>query len=128
MARLRKKGIFGIIIIVVVLLAAGGYFAKRSSSTAGAAKRSADGSTAADSLADSTLAEADSTGEDGDEDEKKEPDPVPVEIALVGSRQISSYYYTTATLEPERKVDMLAKIAGEIVRIRVEAVRARGTQ
>jgi len=123
MPRLRKKGIFGIIIIAVIVVVVGGYFAKRSSSQGGAAKR-ASGDAAADSLADSTLAVVDSTSENDengkDDDKKKEPDPVPVEIALVSPRQISSYYYTTATLEPERKVDVLAKITGEITKINVE--------
>ncbi|UCH85668.1 MAG: efflux RND transporter periplasmic adaptor subunit, partial [Candidatus Latescibacterota bacterium] len=72
---------------------------------------------AADSTADS-LATSDSK-EEG-EDEKKEPDPVPVEVATVCPREISSYYYTTATLDPEREVNVLAKIAGEIVRLNVE--------
>jgi hypothetical protein len=81
-------------------------------SGAGASKRSAEGDAAADSLGDSTrVAEADTTSKEGDgEDKKKEPDPVPVEIAVVNAREISSYYYTTATLEPERKVDVLAKM------------------
>jgi len=45
---------------------------------------------------------------------------VPVEVAQVGLREISSYYVTTATLEPEKKVDILAKMADEVANIRVE--------
>jgi membrane fusion protein (multidrug efflux system) len=125
MARLRKKGLLGIIIIIVVVILTGGYFAKRSSNHGVAAKRSSGGSAAtADSTTDSTLASADTTGEgkedEGDDEDKKEPDPVPIEVALVSPRQISSYYYTTATLEPEKKVDVLAKIAGEVTKIHVE--------
>ncbi|MCK4776268.1 MAG: efflux RND transporter periplasmic adaptor subunit [Candidatus Krumholzibacteria bacterium] len=127
MARLSKKGLWGIIIVIVVVVLTGGYFFKRSSSQGMAARRASgsDSTAVADSLADSTLAEADTTSKDGDEDseeddEKKEPDPVPIEVALVNPRRISAYYYTTATLEPERKVDVLAKTAGEVSKLHVE--------
>ncbi len=123
MARLRKKGLWGIIIVIVVVALTGGYFAKRSSNQGMAARQSSrlDSTVVADSLADSTLAEADTKSKDGEEgDEKKEPDPVPIEVALVNPRRISAYYYTTATLEPERKVDVLAKIAGEVSKLHVE--------
>jgi membrane fusion protein (multidrug efflux system) len=132
MARLRKKGLWGIVIVIVVVVLTGGYLVKRSSNQGVAAKRSSssDSTAVADSLTDSTLAKADTTSEDGEkDDEKKEPDPVPIEVALVNARKISAYYYTTATLEPERKVDVLAKIAGEVSRIHVEegAVVKEGT-
>ena len=123
MARLRKKGFWGITIVILVVVLTGGYFVKRSSNHGVAARRSSgsDSTAVADSLADSTLAEADTTSKQGDEgDEKKEPDPVPIEVALVNPRRISAYYYTPATLEPERKVDVLAKIAGEVSRLHVE--------
>jgi membrane fusion protein (multidrug efflux system) len=74
---------------------------------------------AADSTAvdDSTVAE----GEEKDEEEgEKEDPPVPVEVAEVTIREISSYYVTTATLEPEKKVDILAKIADEVSQMLVE--------
>jgi len=110
MARPGKKGLFGIILIVLILVMAVGYFAKNviSPGTAGAP----------DSLADSTVAAADSTADD--DDEKKEPDPVPVEVSLVKPRAISSFYHTTATLEPEKKVTIVAKVAGEVTRLSVE--------
>jgi len=69
--------------------------------TAGAAD-----STAADSLA---AAEA--------EEKDKGPAPVPVEVAMVERREMSSFYVTTATLEPEKKVDILAKIGGQVTEI-----------
>lgn len=109
MARIRKRGIFLIIIIVAVVVV-GGFFLRKA--TSGGASASAD-STAADS----TLAEADSTKA---EKEKKGPDPVPIEVSTVDQRQISSYYYTTASLEPERKVDLLAKAAGQVTKLLVE--------
>lgn len=127
MARLRKRGLLAIFVIVVVVILTGGYFAKRSSNQGVAAKRSPGNAVAADSVSDSTMAAADTTGEDKkgkkdkkDKDEKKEPDPVPIEVSLVAAREISSYYYTTATLEPERSVDVLTKIAGQVVRLHVE--------
>ncbi|MCZ6766618.1 MAG: efflux RND transporter periplasmic adaptor subunit [bacterium] len=113
MARPGKKGLFGIILIVLILVMAAGYFARNAISP-GMAE-------APDSLADSTVAAADSTAEDEDEDdEKKEPDPVPVEVSLVKPRAISSFYHTTATLEPEKKVTIVAKVAGEVTRLNVE--------
>jgi membrane fusion protein (multidrug efflux system) len=112
MARIRKTPLFLIIFIVVIAVAAGGYFVRKS--TQGGAAASAD-STAADS----TLAKADSSDTEED-DEKKGPDPVPVEISIASPRQISSYYYTTASLEPERKVDLLAKVVGQVTGLKVE--------
>ena len=111
MARINKRGLFFILIIGVIAVAAGGYFFQKS--TTGGASASAD-STAADS----TLADADSTS--SEDDEKKGPDPVPVEISIATPRQISSYYYTTASLEPERKVDLLAKAVGQVTKLLVE--------
>ncbi len=87
---------------------------------------------------DSTTALADSAGTEGeegggkgnflsrifkkrnDEDEDEEPDPVPVEIASVEIRNIRSFIGATATLEPEKQADVIAKIAGEVRSIRVE--------
>lgn len=117
MARIGKKRLILTIVIIITIIVVGGYFA-RDAVRPGVAN-------APDSTADSTLAAADSTSKEGkngkgDEDEKKEPDPVPVEIALVAPREISSFYHTTATLDPEKKVDCLAKIAGEITKLLVE--------
>lgn len=52
--------------------------------------------------------------------EKKEDAPVPIEVTTVVPRSISTYYQTTATLEPEKRVDILTKIAGEVREIVVE--------
>jgi membrane fusion protein (multidrug efflux system) len=116
MALKRKKATLGIIAIVAVIaLASAGYVAKdrlASSDTADAAD-----STAVD---DSTaVADGEKAGDKDKEGEKKTP-PVPVEVAQVERREISSYYVTTATLEPEKKVDILAKISNEVAEIRVE--------
>jgi len=112
MARPGKKGLFGIILIVVIVLMAVGYFAKNAISP-GMAE-------APDSLADSTVAVADSTKDGDEDDENKEPDPVPVEVSLVKPRAISAFYHTTATLEPEKKVTIMAKVAGEVTKLNVE--------
>jgi len=53
-------------------------------------------------------------------DEKKKDTRVPVEVATVTPRAISTFYQTTATLEPEKRVDILTKIAGEVTQILVE--------
>jgi membrane fusion protein (multidrug efflux system) len=108
MARIQRKRLFLIIPSIIAIVLVAGYFVRRATSGGAAAS--------ADSTADSTLAEADSTGKD----EKKGPDPVPVEVSVVIPRRISSYYYTTASLEPERKVDLLAKVAGQVTRLHVE--------
>jgi len=114
MARIPKKGIIGIILIVIVVLV-GGYFA-RSAMQGGASDAVAD-----TTAADSTLAENDEKKDgEGEDEENKGPDPVPVEVATVSPREISSYYYTTATLDPEREVIVQAKAAGEINRLIVE--------
>ncbi len=78
---------------------------------------------------DSTQA-ADAGGKDADGNAKKdkkkkkkgekEDAPVPVEVTTVTPRSISTYYQTTATLEPEKRVDILSKIAGEVRQILVE--------
>jgi membrane fusion protein (multidrug efflux system) len=56
----------------------------------------------------------------GKKGEKKEDAPVPVEVTTVIPRSISTFYQTTATLEPEKRVDILAKIGGEVREILVE--------
>jgi membrane fusion protein (multidrug efflux system) len=111
MARIGKKPLFLIIFAIVSVVFVGGYFVRQS--VQGGAAASADSTGA-----DSTLAKADST--DAEDDEDKGPDPVPVEVAIASPRQISSYYYTTASLEPERKVDLLAKVVGQVTKLKVE--------
>lgn len=116
MARFRKKGrwiALAAVIVIVLLVAA--YIAHDKLSVSHTAD-------AADSTAvdDSTAVQAGSEENDGDEKGEEETPPVPIEVAEVGRREISSYYVTTATLEPEKRVDILAKVADEIVDIAVE--------
>jgi membrane fusion protein (multidrug efflux system) len=106
----RKRKTLTVLFIVVIVVVAAGYVAKTQFGmfdSAGAA----DSTAAGDS---SSVAESGDKKKDGDKDKKKEAPPVPVEVAEAGMRGISSYYVTTATLEPEKKVDILAKIAGEV--------------
>lgn len=115
MARIRKKGMFiGLAIVLVIALVAVGYMEKERLGM-GETADAADSTAATDSA---SVAEA--ADKSDDEDKDKEPPPVPVEVAEVERREISSYYVTTATLEPERKVDILAKIAEEVEQIQVE--------
>ncbi|MCK5618951.1 MAG: efflux RND transporter periplasmic adaptor subunit, partial [Candidatus Krumholzibacteria bacterium] len=115
MARIRKKGMFiGLAIVLVIAVVAVGYMAKERLGM-GETADAADSTAAMDSA---TVAEG--ADKSDDEDKDKEPPPVPVEVAEVERREISSYYVTTATLEPERKVDILAKIAEEVEQIQVE--------
>ncbi len=83
--------------------------------------------------ADSTVtADSTKTAAASDPDDKKKHDkkkkkkgekvdaPVPIEVTTVTPRAISTYYQTTATLEPEKRVDILTKISGEVREILVE--------
>ncbi|MDH3199068.1 MAG: efflux RND transporter periplasmic adaptor subunit, partial [Candidatus Krumholzibacteria bacterium] len=123
--RLRKRTI-GLAVISIFALFAVGYVAKGRLAGSG-------GAVAADSTAaDSTAAASADTGKasgkgkkdkkDKKDDEKETP-PVPVEVATAARREMSAYYVTTATLEPERKVDVLAKVSGEVVAIEAEEGR-----
>ncbi|MCI0450815.1 MAG: efflux RND transporter periplasmic adaptor subunit [Candidatus Latescibacteria bacterium] len=82
-------------------------------------------SASADSMvtSDSTQA-ADASDKDKKKKKKGDKDkrdaPVPVEVTTVSPRSISTYYQTTATLEPEKRVDILSKLAGEVRQILVE--------
>ncbi len=114
----RKRRTFTVLLVIVIVVVTAGYVARTQFGlfdTAGAA----DSTAAGDSTA---VAEAGGKkkGKGGDKDGKKEAPPVPVEVAEAGLRGISSYYVTTATLEPEKKVDILAKIAGEVTVVIVE--------
>jgi len=116
MARIRKKGrMIVIIATILTIVVIAGYVARDRIGV----NKTAD---AADSTVvdDSTAVASGAEEEEGKEEEKKENPPVPVEVAQVGLREISSYYVTTATLEPEKKVDILAKMADEVANIRVE--------
>lgn len=113
----RKRRTITAILAIIVAIIAMGYIAKTQFGmfeTAGAADSTAAGDTTA--VADAK----DGKDKDKDDEKKKEAPPVPVEVAAAGIRGISSYYVTTATLEPEKKVDILAKIAGEVATVLVE--------
>jgi membrane fusion protein, multidrug efflux system len=56
----------------------------------------------------------------GKENEEQEDRPVPVEIATVELRDMPAYLTSTATLEPDKEADILAKASGELKSIRVE--------
>jgi len=115
--KLRSRRTLWLSIAILVVLAAGAAFVMKTRSVATGNAAAAD-STGADST---TVADKDDKKDKkkGDKD-KKEEAPVPVEVAAVMPRSISTYYVTTATLEPEKKVDILAKIAGEVKQILVE--------
>ncbi len=59
-------------------------------------------------------------GRGRDEEEEKEDESVPVELVDVAVQDMPAYLSTTATLQPEKEADVLAKIDGEIRRILVE--------
>jgi len=116
MARIRKKGrMIALIIAILTVVVIAGYVA-RDRLVVNKTADAADSTAVGDSTAVASGAEKEKDKEDGE----KETPPVPVEVAQVGLREISSYYLTTATLEPERKVDILAKIANEVADIAVE--------
>lgn len=86
----------------------------------------ADDSTAV-AAADSSTAPQDSGGNfftnlfnRNKEDEEEEEESVPVELAKVEVQDMPAYLGTTATLESEKRADILAKINGEIRTLRVE--------
>jgi membrane fusion protein (multidrug efflux system) len=56
----------------------------------------------------------------GKADDEKKEDPVPVELAAAEVCDMPAYLETTATLEAEKRADVLAKIDGEILEIRGE--------
>lgn len=109
MAGKGKK--IAVIAISIIVLAAISYVASTRLGVFGTAG-AADSTTTGDSTA---VAAGEANG-----DKKNETPPVPVEVAAAGIREISSYYVTTATLEPEKKVDILAKVAGEVMEVMAE--------
>ena len=125
MALSRKKRFGVLLAAAVIVVAVGSYIGYRALQRGAAG--AADSTVAAGGGSDSTAAkpagkpdEKNGKQKKKGKDENKAPDPVPVEIATAMPREISSYYYTTATLEPERKVAVLAKIAGQVIELRVE--------
>lgn len=129
MARLKSLRVGVALTVMLIVIFAGGYFARQAlrGRAAPAADSTADSTmvTAADTSADTTKTGAGKGGDKKDKKkkgkkEKKEPDPVPVEIATALPREISTYYYTTATLDPERTVSVVAKAAGQIASLAAE--------
>lgn len=111
MARSRRKTwtLVAIPVIVISILSIG--YVMRGRIGLGTTAGAADSTSASDSTA---AAHKDA------KDAKKAPPRVPVEVATAGIRSISSYYVTTATLEPQKRAEILAKIAGEVVEVAVE--------
>lgn len=105
----KRKWIVIVIIGAAIVALVAGYGVKKFGSDGGAAA-------SADSTGDSTAV---AKGKHA-KDEKKKVDPVPVEIAQADYRNISSFYHTTATLQPEREVDVISKTAGEARKLLVE--------
>ncbi len=109
-------------LIAVVVIAAGLAFVAKTRMGI-PASASADSTVSGDST--QTAANADDQKDEKKKDKKKkkgekEDAPVPIEVTIVTARSISTYYQTTATLEPEKRVDILTKIAGEVRQIMVE--------
>lgn len=122
----RKRRTIAVVLATIIVLIAIGYVAGTRFGlfgSAGAADTTvvSDTTAAGDSVAATPeQGKKDKKDKKDDKDKKKEAPPVPVEVAQAGIRGISSYYVTTATLEPEKKVDILAKIVGEVSEVRVE--------
>jgi len=55
-----------------------------------------------------------------EEKEEKVDEAVPVEVGTVVRRDLPAYVSFTATLEAEKHADVLAKISGEVLEVRVE--------
>jgi membrane fusion protein (multidrug efflux system) len=124
MGRIGRRRIWIPLIIAVIVVVAGGYIARQRMTQSGDAD-AADTTAVAGAAADTSKAGAkqeagDQKGKKKGKKEKKEPDPVPVEVATAMPREISTYYYTTATLDPERSVSVLAKAAGQVVSLGAE--------
>jgi len=107
---------FGVGVVVILLIVTTYLF--RFGPLANSAAGSADSVTAA---ADSSGGSDSSAvkGKSGEAD-KKNLERVPVEVAEARPREISAYYFTTAALEPEKMVDVMVKIAGQVETIHVE--------
>lgn len=118
----RRWTIFGVLIVVIILIVATYVF--RFGPLAGKAVGSADSLVAAgDTTAGQDSLTADKSAKEKEKDgEKKGKDleRVPVEVAEAQNRKISSYYFSTAALEPEKMVDILVKTAGQVETIHME--------
>lgn len=120
----RKTLVFATIALVVLAGALAVLFKSRMG--VGPSASAPDSTAVADSAqaADAGKAAKDDGGKKkkkkGKKGEKKEDTPVPVEVTTVAPRSISTFYQTTATLEPEKRVDILSKIGGEVTEILAE--------
>ena len=110
-----------LISLVAILVAGAGavFLAKTRMGVESTSANASDSTLAADSTA--SAAAHGKKSKKGKKDKKDKKDvPIPVEVTTVSPRSISTYYQTTATLEPEKRVDILSKIAGEVKQILVE--------
>ncbi len=114
--RRKRSKIAGAVALIVIVIFIVAYLFKFGP-LAGSAVGSADSLAVSDT---SSVGDDQKAEKSEDDDEKEETDRVPVEVSEAQVRAISSYYLTTAALDPEKKVDILAKIAGEVEKLYVE--------
>lgn len=115
----RRRRLLPALALLIVIIG-GGAFVVIQLLDRGTPPAVADSDTGA--VSDSTATdESDSTKkEDGEEGDEEKPDPVPVEVASVERRDVPSFFSGTATLEAENEARILARAAGQIVRLPVE--------
>ncbi len=69
------------------------------------------------------VASADTTGASGGKEgqgDREENSPVPVETALVTPRDLPAYFNATGSLAARRRVDIVSKAGGQVIRLAVE--------
>ncbi len=59
-------------------------------------------------------------GKKDDKKDEKKREAVPVEMAMVARRDVPSFFVGTATIEAEQRAQVLAKIAGTVLELRVD--------
>ena len=119
MRKPRRKAVW-LSIIAVVVLSAGVLVTLRSRMGIGSSASAPDSTALSDSTAGTKAAAKNKKDRKNKKKGTPEDTRVPVEVTTVAPRSISTYYQTTATLEPDKRVDILAKIAGEVVEIVAE--------
>jgi membrane fusion protein (multidrug efflux system) len=106
-----KSRRFGIVLLViVVVLAVSGTLLVR--------QISGRGDDAVASAADSTG--AGKTSAKKKKGEKEAPKPVPVETALAVARDIPAYFNATGSLDARRRIQLVSKAQGQVVKLHVE--------
>ncbi len=121
MKRPSRKTFLISLIAVVVVLAGAAFLARDRMGIGSTSANAPDSALATDSASVAKAGEkADRKKKKDKKKGKKEETPVPVEVTTVGPRSISTFYQTTATLEAEKRVDVLSKTAGEVREIRAE--------